>query len=134
MFTHTTTIGYKSDAGTITSTVETFQGDGEADYDGVIPANSTNVEIDIVVPVAKIRSMVLFCAVAMTIKTNSSSAPDDTIPIAAGTQIVWNTNHSEPCPLTVDVTKFFVTNAGSSEGAFKFRALLDETPVAGDPA
>lgn len=134
MFTHTIGVTYKSDAGTIASTTEQFTGDGEADYDGVIPNNATNIEIDVVVPHAAIRSMVLFAAVAMTVKTNSSSVPDDTINIAAGTQVVWNTNHEEACPFTVDVTKLFVTNPGAVAGAFKFRALIDSTPVAGDPA
>lgn len=134
MFTHTTGITYKSDAGTITSTTEVFQGDGEADYDGIVPALAVNMEIDVTVPHAAIRSMVLFAATAMTVKTNSSSAPTDTIPLAEGTQIVWNTNHSEACPFTADVTKLFISNPGSVAGAFKFRALLDSTPVVGDPA
>jgi len=133
-FTHTTGITYKSDAGTITSTTEVFTGDGEADYDGIIPAGAVNLEIDVPVTVANIRSMVLFAATLMTVKTNSTSAPDDTLNINAGTQIVWNTNHSEPCPLTVNVVKFYVSNPGSVAGAFKFRALVNLTPVGGDPA
>jgi len=132
-FTHTTTIGYKSDAGTITSTSEVLTGDGEANYDGVIPGGTTNAEVDLVAAHANIRSMVLFSNVATTVKVNSSSAPDDTINLPAGGQVVWNTNHPEACPFTVDVTKLFITNAGAAAATVKIRILLDSTPGLTDP-
>jgi len=133
MFTHTTGITYKSDAGTITSTTETFTGDGEANYDGVIPGGTTNAEVDVAAAHANILSMVLFSNVATTIKVNSSSAPDDTINLPAGGQVVWNTNHPEACPFTVDVTKLFITNGGAGAATVKVRILLDSTPGLTDP-
>jgi len=134
MFTHKTGITYSSDAGTITSTTETFQGDGESNYDGSIPANTTNGEIDVVVPHTPIRSLVLFSSVDVTLKTNSSSVPDDTIALKGGSQVVWNTNHPEACPFTTDVTKIFITNAGAAAATVKIRVLLDSTPGLSDPA
>lgn len=133
MFTHTTGITYKSDAGTITSTTETFTGDVESDYDGVIAPSTTNAEIDISVIKNNIKSMVLFSNVAVTLKVNSSSVPDDTIVLPAGGQVVWNTNHPEACPFTVDVTKIFVTNGGTAAATLKIR-VLQQLPGLTPPA
>lgn len=133
MFTHTTGITYKSDAGTITSTTETFTGDIESDYDGVIPPSTTNAEVDIAVTQANIQSMVLFSNVATTLKVNSSSSPVDTIVLPAGGQVVWNKNHPEACPLTADVTKIFITNANVTPATVKIR-VLQQIPGLTPPA
>jgi hypothetical protein len=126
--THKVGVVYSSDAGTITNTTDTYTGDGEANYDGSIATGVTNGEIDIALDVSAIKAMVMYSTQALTVKTNSTSAPDNTISLAAGKQLVWTTDHLDACPLTADVTKFYVTNDSGSTATVKFRFLVDVTP------
>src|SRR5688572_18018962 len=45
---------------------------------------------------------------AMTLETNDSSSPDDTITLVADKPVVWFTGCGMDCPLTVDVTELYV--------------------------
>jgi hypothetical protein len=126
--THKVGVVYSSDAGTITNTTDTYTADGESQYDGTIATGVTHGEIDIAVDVSAIKSMVMYSTQALTVKTNSTSAPDDTISLAASKQLVWTIDRLEACPLTADVTKFYVTNASGSSATVKFRFLVDVTP------
>jgi hypothetical protein len=127
-FTHRVGVVYSSDAGTITNTTDSYTGDGEANYEGSIATGVTNGEIDIALDVSAIKSLVMYSTQALTVKTNSTSAPADTITLAAGKQLVWTTDHLDANPLGTDVTKFYVTNASGSTATVKFRFLVDVTP------
>jgi hypothetical protein len=126
--THRVGITYSSDAGTITNTTDTYTGDGEANFDGTIATGVPNVEVDLAIDVSALKSFVMFSTQAITVKTNSTSAPDDTINLTAGHQLVWTTDHIEANPLGVDVTKFYLTNSSGSAATVKFRFLVDATP------
>ena len=127
--THKKVLQYVADEVRIASTTESVTGDGQVAYDGSIAASGTNIEIDIAFAFANVKSFVIYSSQAMTVKTNSSTVPDDTLAIAAGGQLVWNTNDVAVCPFTADVTKLFVTNASSTTAAtLRIRVLLDVTP------
>jgi hypothetical protein len=126
--THRVGITYSSDAGTITNTTDTYTGDGEQNFDGTIATGTTNGEVDLALAVAAIKSFVMFSTQAVTVKTNSTSAPADTINLTAGHQLVWTTDHIDANPLTVNVTKFYITNTSGSAATVKFRFLVDATP------
>lgn len=130
MLTHTRNIRYSTDEGRITDTDEAITGDGEQAYDGLIATSGTpNVEVDLAFPFAKVKSVVIYSAQAMTIKSNSTSAPDDTFVVPAGKQVAWNTNDINPCPFTANVTKLYLTNGSASlTSVVKIRVLLDVTP------
>lgn len=130
MLTHTRNIRYSTDEGRLTDTDEPITGDGEQAYDGVIPTSGTpNVEVDLAFPFANVKSMVIYSAQAMTIKSNSTSVPDDTFTVPAGKQLAWNTNDIAACPFTVDVTKLYLTNGSATlTSIVKIRILLDVTP------
>jgi hypothetical protein len=64
--------------------------------------------------------------VACTVKTNSSGSPDNTITLAAGVPVAWDTNSPYANPFTANVTKFYITNA--SAGTFSCKVLYDPTP------
>ena len=130
MLTHKKVLQYMAGSDRIASTTESVSGDGETAYDGVIPTSGTpNVEIDVAFAFANVKSLVLYSSQAMTLKTNSSGAPDDTIVIPAGGAIVWNTNDVAACPFTANVTKIYATNGSASVTAtLRIRVLLDVTP------
>lgn len=95
-----------------------------ASIDEVCPIG-TDVEHEIAFPYAKLKGLVLSSAVACTIKTNSSSAPDETFTLAAGRPIVWMNGDVSASPVTADVTSVFITNA--AEGLIQIFALYDPT-------
>jgi hypothetical protein len=99
---------------------------GESKLDETLGAAQTNTEYDISFTQARVKAVVIKSAVACTIKTNSSSVPDDTISVAANVPIVWDTNSPFTCPFTANVTKFYITN--TTAGAFQCYVLWDPTP------
>lgn len=124
ILTHKVGQSYSDDSGTVTSTVATYTDDSEVALDASVPASTTNKEYDLAVSKTDIKSMVLYSDVAVTIKTNSSSTPQETIALAAKQSLIWASDHSETCPFANDVTKFFISNAGTAAANVKFRALL----------
>lgn len=130
MLTHERILQYITAEGRLVNATDSVQGDGEVSYDGTIATSGTpNVEVDVAFAFAKVKSMLLYSTTGMTIKTNSTGAPDDTLTLAAGQALVWNTNDPSVCPFTADVTKLYFTNASASVVAsVKVRVLLDVTP------
>lgn len=125
-FTHTISKTYKTDAGTTTSASYTKTGSTDLAWDGTIAVSTTNDEVDLVFTNASIVSLCIFSDAAVTIKTNSTGSPDNTITMTANKQIIWNANEAGTNPfVAADVTKLYFTNASSSVVAnVKIRLLL----------
>jgi hypothetical protein len=105
----------------------TVTGEGEPNLDVTVAANQTNKEVDYVLDVSTVTSLWLYSDKDLTIKTNSTSAPDDTIALKAGVPLPWeSTTGYFDNPLTVDVTKFYLTNTLACR--FQARILTDPTP------
>lgn len=64
----------------------------------------------------------------LTLKTNSTGSPDDTIILTANKPVIWYAGCGWTNPLTVDVTKFYLTNGGGTSATFRARFLYDSTP------
>lgn len=90
-------------------------------------AADTNKEISIAFPTAALDFIYIYCDKAITLKTNSTSAPDDTISLAAGVPLVWMKTSGIACPFTAAVTKIYATGTGSAQ-VLSFRILRDATP------
>ena len=64
----------------------------------------------------------------VTIDTNSSGTPDDTITLTDGQTIEWTESgqggSGVACPLTVDVTSLFMTNSDPDDVASVYLSLL----------
>lgn len=121
---------YSSNNGSVASVAVTLVGDGEQVFDGVIPAGATNFQVNVAIDIAVVKSFVLYSSLATTVKTNSSTTPGDTLTIPAAGTIIWWTSAPHANPLSVAVTKLYVTNPGATDCVFKATALLDVTPSA----
>lgn len=115
-----------SNGGTPLSVTVEKTGGLEANLEEAVPANQTNLLMNIAVDVSAAKVVVISSDVALTLKTNSSGTPDDTISVLAGVPIVWHSTDGFTCPLTVDVTKVYVTN--TTAGTLKIYTLQDATP------
>ncbi len=96
------------------------------DLNEVVPPSSMNLAVGWTVDVSEIDVLVLYATAAMTLKTNNSGSPADTISLAANTPIFWFTGCGLDCPLGTDVTVLYVTS--SAGGTLSIRALVDPTP------
>lgn len=133
--THQYVMNWVRSGESIPSTV-TLTGDGEANCESTTPAiaaSATNYEFDIAVDVSTLIGLVISTDKNLIVKTNSTSAPDDTLTLSAGKPLFWYVGCGMPCPLTVDVTKLYCSRTGGdiADGvaAFKFRSLVDPTPA-----
>lgn len=112
---------------TLNSIEQEFVADGHRKLDPTIPASSTNFAVTLAFTLAKVKSLWFYSDKAVTLKTNSSGSPVDTIVLAAGIPLVWNANLGAN-PFSADVTSLFVTNAAVSAAEMKIRILHDDTP------
>jgi hypothetical protein len=120
-FKHTFAVTYKTDEGTIATTSNDYTADGATGIDDVVPPSTTNKEYDLPVTLANVKSLLIYSDQALTIKTNSSVTPSDTITVKAGIPIVWNTDMINSIPFATNVAKMFITNAGANSANMKVR-------------
>jgi hypothetical protein len=126
-FTHAVGITYRNDAGTVAATTMNYTGDDESNFNETIAASSTNVDYDWTLEKDDLVSLAIFASAAMTLKTNSSGSPDDTITLAAGQLLVWTSDSGMANPFdAAAVTKIYVTSTAG--GLLKIRALLNVAP------
>jgi len=126
-FNHTLGITYRTAAGTITSTTDVYTADSEVNSEVSVPSGN-NKEVDITLVKTAIKSMVMICDKAVTVKTNNAISPQESIALAANKALIWNTDHTEVIPFAANVTKFFIDNEGNNSGNFKGYFLCDLTP------
>lgn len=107
------------------SAVRSFSGDNQLAITQAIANGTTNQEILAAIDVSATKFVVLSSDVALTLKTNSSGSPDNTINLSAGVPYIWGYGDYNSLLLTVDVAKFFVTNSSGSSATLNILALID---------
>ena len=100
---------------------------GISSFQQTIPAG-TNTQVNLPISVANSVLQAIESSTACTIKTNSTSAPAQTITLGAAQQQIWDTSQITGAKLfTTDVTALFVTNAADT--ILKIIIGTDETPT-----
>ena len=102
--------------------------DGEINAEPTIPATTNDREVAAVFTVASLKSVFIISDRDVTLETNSSSAPAQTINLLANKPLYWYSGAYHANPFTVDVTKFYFSNAGAVDANVKIRILRDATP------
>jgi hypothetical protein len=128
-FTHTIARTYNDGISNIGG-LEQITSDATINFDGSLAINGTR-QVDLAFTQANLKSLMLYCDRAVTVKTNDSGTPQDTIALLAGQALVWSLAHDAigNCPFSDDVTALYVVvPSGGSAAAFKLRALVDQTP------
>jgi hypothetical protein len=123
-FSHTVSISYTTAPGATTSVTNTYTDTGTAGYDNSIPATTTNQEADVGFTQTELISCFLYSTATVTLKTNSTSTPADTIVLTGGQPIIWNSSSGAACPFANNViTKMYITNSTSGAAAVSLRFL-----------
>lgn len=126
-FTHTQVRGWQSASSALSQAIQRTAGQ-ENNLDEVIPGASTDLLTQWAAILAKIESLHIECDRDLTIKTNSSGAPDKTISVKANTPIQFVKDAGETNPLgSVDVTKLYITLAAGASATLKIRCIVDPT-------
>lgn len=126
-FKHVINRGWSDGRSSLTGNVEQIA-DGEISLDVVVPANTNNLAVDLAFVVSRVKSLFITSDKAVTIKTNSSGAPTQTLTRAANQPLDWTAADADACPFTANVTTAFITNATSAAANVRIRILHDITP------
>ena len=117
------------EATTLTADVREFTGDGHIKLDPTIPASATNFAVTLAFIRAEVNSIWISAPGNLTLKTNNSGAPIDTINLLANIPKKWNLDQPiGEMMFTADVTALFVTNPAAVPVELKIRILHDITP------
>ncbi len=113
---HRVSTSVRTNAGTVSSNAYTLTGDHEFNYEIEDKSAGTDTQVDCVLDVSTIQSLCIEATTAMTLETNAVDATGgNTITLVANKAVVWNTQIQSTlgtaCPLTLDVTTLYVTNA-----------------------
>jgi hypothetical protein len=123
--TDTISISYTGNGKSVSSKLGTFNGSKDAGIGNVIPAGSTNLLVTVAFPYANIQAIVFDASQNLTILTNSTSSPGNTIALNANYGVFWGVGFLAAKPLTADVTAFYITNSGATDAQFNFRVLYN---------
>jgi hypothetical protein len=112
----TISVTYSGTDGSKCQGAATETGTTRVAVDTNLPSSSTNVPVSAAFTVANMKSLILLATGGdLTLKTNSSSSPGNTISLKAGIPLTWGASSGYfPNPFTVDVTSFFVTCSAST--------------------
>jgi hypothetical protein len=124
----------RTDIGSITIPSVSVTADGSLAYDDMVPAATTNKEITLAVDVSAVK--VIAIAVegiaegkTVTIKTNSTSSPTNTLTLTRSAPgVVWYTGQTGANPLTADVTSFYVSSDDTAPRRLRIYVGADVTP------
>lgn len=107
---------------------KTYSASYEVNLAETIANGSTDFSIPCALDVSAVKSIWISCDVAVTVETNSGSAPDNTLVLKAGIPYIWNTDSYDTFKLTADVTSLKITNASGSAASLLIHAIQDATP------
>lgn len=124
---HTMTLSWGS-GGSFLSKSVALVSEGENNRDVSVPATTDDMEVDWDVNVARMKSLFILSDQDITINTNSSSVPADTLTPKANKPLIWYDGSGLANPLGTDVSRLFISNAGASAAAVSIRELEDSTP------
>ena len=89
---------------------------------------STDYLINIAIDVSEVDSFYLNSTQAVTLETNNGTTPDNTISLVADQPYMWHSGDYVAFLLTVDVTKFYITNNSGATATITVKVLQDATP------
>lgn len=82
--------------------------------------------------ISQAKAVIIYSDKAVTIKTNNSGSPDDTLALAAGVPLVWyagmSVDSSDLNLFDADITDLYVANASGATASIKVWILSDGTP------
>lgn len=102
---------------------------GSVHVEESVADGSTDLKITIpTIDISAMKSLFIRSTQDVTIKTNSSSTPDDTLNVKSGSPVDWDDKSVHAKPLSADVSSIFVSNSSGSSATLTIYAAQDTTP------
>ncbi len=119
-------VSYFVDGQQVSTSTFTYTADDQNNLSTVVPPHTTNFLSSFNITLSALRSMCMISDESLTVKTNSSSAPQETISLVAGKPLTWDTDESYPEPFAGNVTALYLTNSGALSANFNFWSLSQQ--------
>lgn len=117
---------------TVGGVTEAATADNVNVFKKTIPANSTNARIDFPITLDTLIAIGIVANKDVTVKTNSTSSPADTLTLAANKPLIYvASDPDDNLFLSADVTSLYVTT-GAAATEVKIVAGVNSTPVLSD--
>lgn len=126
-FTHTLTKTVNAPEGQVSYSTG-YTGSSVVAVDEAVANGATNLQINVAIDVSALKSIYIVSDQAVTLETNDSGTPDETISLLAGVPYEWQVGSYFTNLLETDITAIFITNASGATANVSLRALLDATP------
>jgi hypothetical protein len=124
---HTLTLAWTRNGETISKGVN-LTIEGEQNVDVTVPGSTSDVHVLATVDVSALGLVFISSDQDITIETNSSSAADETITIAAGKPLIWYTGCGWTNPFATDITALYLTRGAAGDATVNIRFGYDATP------
>ena len=113
----------------------TKSGSGTKDIDESIADSETDLLVEFTLDISACQAFIMVSDQDLTVKTNSDSAPQETLTLVADEPVVFIRNAADDPmqgfaePVLGDITALYVTNASGSAARLRIKALEDITPA-----
>jgi hypothetical protein len=125
-FTHTIESSVQTPGKRVTANF-TVAHDQQVSLDVSVPGATNDHDVDFDFVVARLQSIFIKSDQDVTLETNSSSAPTNTIALKANKPLIWYVGSYYANLFTADVTRMFFTNAGATAARVEIEAIVDPT-------
>lgn len=123
---HNITRNWSSTGGAQLSQKVATIADAEVNIDVGVASGVTNQAMGLTLVVAKIKSLFWLSNRDITVKTNSTSSPDQTFTLKAGVPLEWTASDTQACPITTNIaTTIYLTNASGLDAVLNFRTAYN---------
>jgi hypothetical protein len=112
----------------VSSSVQTASGSSLLQITETIANAGTNIAVACSIDEDALAGFFLSSNYDVTVKTNSSGSPQETIALKAGVPVVWTSGSVGSKPISDDVTALYITNASGSSATVTLIAITDATP------
>jgi hypothetical protein len=88
---------------------------------------ANDVLVALSVDVSQVKGVYILSDQALTLETNSSGSPTNTLTLVANIPYIWYTGKYDTLKFTSDITALYVTNASASAANLTIEILTDPT-------
>ncbi len=124
-FTHTLSLKVTTAGRNILAEIE-LSDDGQTSRTIEVAQDSTDLLVNLAIDVSQIQSIYMKSDQDLTVKTNDSGAPDNTLNLLADQPYIWWSGCLFTNLLTVDITALYLTNTAAA--TLEIEVVVDSTP------
>jgi hypothetical protein len=104
----------------------TLTADKRESYSLTVPIANDQL-VALVLDVSQVKAIVILSDQDLTLETNNSGTPVDTLALKANVPYFWYTNKPQALAFGTDITALYVTNASAAIATLKIEILVDPT-------